>query len=148
VNSVHNRLDKSVDEVINLAEAAKLALAAPEAALKLATDTWNALQAGITSGLKFTADCLAALADAGAFVLSSIGGSINVTAEHQELHLSAKMSFMGAELSVAVDIDFAEIDDFVNALVKAIMDTVHEKLNGFGVSLSVDGSASFSIGAK
>merc|ERR1712032_1439285 len=53
------------------AEAAKLALAAPEAALKLATDTWNALQVAITSGLKFTAECLTALANGAAFVLAA-----------------------------------------------------------------------------
>merc|ERR1719237_2010544 len=138
--------------------AAKLALAAPRLAFEAALKVWEGIKAGVGLALKFIGDALAGLAGVGSFLLNAIKGSIKVSGACQELHLHARFAFFGVKFSIKVDIDFAEIDDFIEALVHKIIEVVYQKIASFGVKLdfgasftlggfSVSGGASLSIGA-
>merc|ERR1712037_293837 len=137
---------------------AKLALEAPRLAFEAALTVWEGVKAGVGLALGFIADALAGLAGVGSFLLNAISGAISVSAKSQELHLHAKFAFFGVKFSVKVDIDFAEIDDFIEALVHKIIQVVYQKIASFGVKLdfgasftlggfSVSGGASLAIGA-
>jgi len=114
---------------------AELALAAPKAAFDLALGVYNTLKAAVEVALKFGADALAGLAN---FALTGISGAISVTGAKQEMHLSARMNFLGIKFGIKVDIDFAEIGAFVDRLIHAVMETFYSFINGFGVSLSFE----------
>merc|ERR1712032_1764153 len=86
------------------------------------------VKAGVGLALSFIGDALAGLAGVGSFLLNAISGAISVTAKSQELHLHAKFAFFGVKFSVKVDIDFAEIDDFIEALMHKIIEVVYQKI--------------------
>merc|ERR1719362_478399 len=120
---------------------AKLALDAPRAAFDLALGVYNTLKAAVGVALKFAADTLAGLAD---LALTGISGAISVTGSKQEMHLFARMNFLGIKFGVKVDIDFAEIGHFIEKLVAAVLEVFYHMINGFGVSLSFEAHYSVS----
>merc|ERR1712037_877882 len=125
--------------------AAELALAAPKLAFDLAVGAWDAVKAAFKLGVGFVTQCLGALTDAATFILSSIGGSISVSGGNQQLHLSAGLRFLGVKLNVQVDVNFAEIGQFIAKIVAAIIDVIKGKLFSFGCELSFDAGAEIAI---